>query len=402
LAFILIPAAVWAIQSPEPPKHQLNLTQIAVVRERFERRTDKDFKYSANDNRGDLFSRYRFGFGYSYGSDLSGEVVYQYSEDLFWTPTQNASNDDSDLLLADLKIATTDGTAVLGRQRISKGNERILGESNWNNISNAWDAIRFETQPVDVFAGKIGVSGRMTDNGRLVGASTDTRLGETMVTFIHDGEPGQVTDQYTFDQLYKSKFGSSKIDAELDGQVGSEGSKELKAWAGYTRLTTQIRPRLSGYLEADIASGGQSANVASNFTNPAGTKHLSNGIEDVQGWSNMEELAAQVGYQIPRGSLIELSYHRFWLYSAEDAWYNKNDLVNSSGATKFYDPSGKYGRDVGQEVDLDSSWSVEKSTVFSIGAAAFVPGSFVKSFLPAGQVRNQYWFYSQLNIRFAG
>src|SRR5438105_4998683 len=74
----------------EPPKG-LHIKPVFEAHERFERRTSKAFDKAIDDNRSDVYSRVRVGANATYGKDLKGQFVYQYSSNPYWTRNGNFS-----------------------------------------------------------------------------------------------------------------------------------------------------------------------------------------------------------------------------------------------------------------------------------------------------------------------
>ena len=117
-----------------PPPQTLDLKPV------LERRVNRDFSDATDDSFGDLLSRFRGGARFARGR-LRGQVVYQYAHDEDWSAARNAATWRSDLLLASVEGPVGPGTAIIGRQRLSFGSERLLGVADWNNVSNAWRAV---------------------------------------------------------------------------------------------------------------------------------------------------------------------------------------------------------------------------------------------------------------------
>jgi hypothetical protein len=85
------------------------------------------------------------------------------------------------------------------------------------------------------------------------------------------------------------------------------------------------------------------------------------------------------------------------LRDASDAWYGTSG-ANKFGGTVFVDPTGASGKDVGQEYDLDLTWSVDKKTDIRFGVAVFDPGSFVRNL--SGKGDNMTFGYLQFIVKF--
>jgi hypothetical protein len=370
-------------------------------RERFERRTNKAFNEVKDDNRSDLYTRLRPGFKFSYGPDVSGEVIYQYAQDTWWQKTGNNSTDNSDLLIGYAKFKTDDGDWSVGRERLKKGNERLLGESGWNNISNSFDVVRFQGGPLDVFGGKIGVYQNNSQAARILGSSYDTGFGETLFLITHDDTKDISTDDYTLDQLYKATKGNLHGEFEGAYQMGRKNTTLYRAWALSGRLTETLTRRWNVSFESNAGSGGTERNgTDTSLNNLYPTNHFFYGNEDLQGWANMGEIDLETSYKVDPKVKLTVEAHHFWLHDASDAWYGNSGAANKYGSTTYINPTGSFGKDIGEEFSLDCQWDINKKTQFLTGVADFQPGRFVESFVTTGFAVQQLWAYAQFNIKF--
>lgn len=393
-------AKVSAVKADNDSK-TLKITPEYEQRERFERRTNKSFNTVKDDSRNDLYTRLRPGFKFDYGQNFSGEFIYQYAHDLWLTETGNHSTDNSDLLVGFAGYKQGNGFWSAGRERLKKGNERLIGESGWNNLSNSFDVVRYQSPVLDVFAGKLGVTQSNSRNARLAGASYDTSLGETMVLFNHDDADNVRTDEYTLDQLYKVTVG--QLHGEFEGvyQTGQHNDTLVQAWAVSGRLTESLTKKWSVSFESNAASGGTERNgTSTTFNNLYPTNHFFYGNQDLQGWINMGEIDLETAYMVAPKVKLDLEAHHYWLHDASDAWYSNNGLPNKYGSTTMIDPSGAFGKDVGEEYDIDAQWDITKKAQFLCGVADFQPGRFVESFVTTGKAVQQMWLYAQMNIKF--
>ena len=395
-AFALVSKAV-----DEKKVNELTFTPHYEQRERFERRTNKVFESTKDDNRSDLFTRVRPGVSFKYGNKISGDFTYQYAHDWHWMATGNASTDNSDLLLGYVSYKNGGGTTTVGRQRLKKGNERLIGQSDYGNISNSFDVVRYQGQKVDLFAGELGVQASESKNMRIYGGSYDWRAGETMVVGTHDIVKGLADDIVTVDQLYRPTFGRTHLDLEAAAQLGHKEDVQQRAWAVSGRVTQTLSSKLSCWVEANAASGGTTSDgTATAFNNLYPTNHGYYGIADMQGWSNMGEIAAEAGYKLKRELKLSAEYHHYWLHDATDGWYGNGGSINKIGSSSYISPTGAFGKDIGQEVSVEAMWDLDKNKQFSTGIADFMPGRFVESFVPAGTSIRQIWMYAQMNVKF--
>jgi hypothetical protein len=390
---------MFLLAAPEAPP-EVTLKPTFEIRERMERRTDRDFNESVNDNRSDLMSRWRIGVDIKYGKNVSGRVQYRYGHDYIFTNARDYSTDRSDIDQAFIAVKNGKATITFGRQNVVKSNHMMFGVANFGNISTAFDGIRYTNDKIDVFAGRVGIIGS-TDNPDAYGGfvSYKSKLGET--TFIAKQDEASVGDIQVFalDHRYTGKKGPWTTTAELVGETGSVSGKDLEAWAGHLKLQYQINKKWSAFVVGNIASGGSTATTTHTFDHVYGSHHASFGQMEMQGWRNMKELAFDLTYAPDAKLNVGLQYHFFQLYDAKDGWYGAGGSLNKRVGGSYIDPTGSRGRDVGQEIELCGTYAISKNHVLQFGVAKFMPGAFVKSF-NGSATKDQYWCYFGITSKF--
>ena len=120
---------------PLPPR--IDWTPYIDLRERIERRLDRDFDSSRSDNRTDLFSRWRVGVRATEGKRLKAQIELQYAHDTIWTPARNHSTENRDLSIGYVELGTGGWIVDAGRQRINIGQQRLIGSAEWTNVGGA-------------------------------------------------------------------------------------------------------------------------------------------------------------------------------------------------------------------------------------------------------------------------
>jgi hypothetical protein len=381
LFFTLPPIQVWSIK----PTFDL--------RERFERRLDKDFSRTGSDNRSDLYSRWRIGANIGYGKNLTGKIVYQYAQDLFWTAAANGIKSNSDLLEANIELKTKEGKLKIGRQPFVKGRELLFGSSDWGNNGRSWNMVRWSDKRFDLFAGQLAVSSAPSDAVMIAGGSYTGKLGETTLVYKHDKRTAGEDDLYTIDHRWTKTKGAWNYDLEVAGQKGKVSSAPVEAWAGVAKATFQASPKAAIYGEIDIASGGHHGTTSHTFDQLFAGNHSKYGTMDVQGLRNMKGLTIGAAYKQSRATSFCFEYSRFGLYAANDAWYGDN------GKAGLSDPSGAKGTDLGDEFDFTAAHKLSAKATIDGGLGIFRPGKFVHAFANKGD-RNQVWGYVQLRFKF--
>ena len=372
----------------------INWTPIFVFRERFERRTDRDFTAAINDNRSIWSSRVNVGTGFRTGKYI-GQVVYNYNQDEIGTSLGTTRETRSDLQLGYVTFSDRTGDWTLGRQQIKKGSERLIGEGAWNGVSIAWDGVRFRRGGVDVWAANLGAANRGSSSTRMAGASLVSRAGETTYFFRHSENLHETVDAHTIDHLFVTVRGRSVASVEGAIQGGTRQGKALEAWATAARYTYKTTLQLSVSLEGTVASGGSNGDRSFTFDNSLASNHPIYGTMDMQSWKNSQVLSLLANYKPRPDVSIDLGYHRFGLRDASDSWYGAGGSPNGG----FTDPTGAKGREVGDEFDLQAGFNVTPKFNLAVGASAFRPGRFIRAFRGVN-AKDQHWFFVQATYRY--
>lgn len=378
-----------------PQLPRLDLHGYLDVRERFERRLNRDFDVTLADNKNDWLTRIRAGTRFTYGKNLRGQLEVQYANDK--SDLQNGTTvvtENRDMSLGFVEADSNGWTATMGRQKINYGQQRLIGAFEWNNVSRAFDAVRFRSKEWDGFAGKVGLQSPYPAHARVAALQHSSKsYGTTLYVFKHDaGE-----DIHTLDQAFTKSFGAVSLEAEGAIQVGRNGGKDQQAWAIHLGATGG-KGKWKPFAAFDAASGGSSATQNRTFDNLYPTNHGKFGIADMAGWRNIRHLALGVDYAFRRDVSVRFAWHNLALWDGKDAWYSAAGAPVKHGASFFQDTTGGSGRDLGNEFDLDIAYQATKTGSLSAGLAIFRPGTFVRSI--TGRSDNQIFGYVQWAARF--
>jgi hypothetical protein len=377
---------------------QQNIQVEGEARLRFERRLDRDFNAPRKDNRNDLFQRYRIGIKWKSGAEWSGAIQYQLAHDLFWTPTRNASDESSDLLMANAVWSKDGRTVTLGRQRLILGSERLIGALEWVNTARTFDAVRYQDKEWDLFVGRVAVQNPLPGAARVGGVSYKSIYGQTSLLYKHDASSAGSLDLWTLAHAYRKLYGEVEFDGEFAYQFGKNLGRNHQAWAYHLQFSTDLAPKWRGSLEWNAASGGPSTGTSRTFDNLYPTNHKFYGVMDLFAWRNMNQLQLTVTHR-PRADLeLKGRIISGWLQDATDAWYSAGGRPNVGPTGNFRDATGLSGRHLGWEYDLEASWKRNAKETLSAGVGLFSPGDFVRT--QAKDDRRQLFLYVQYAIRF--
>ncbi len=365
------------------------------IRERFERRLDRDFLESNEDNRSDLFTRIRPGFELRQGKHWSAVVQLQYAHAKAWKPGPDTVLENRDARDAYIRHSSPGGVWTIGRQKISASSERLIGPLEWINVGRSFDAVRFQSSEWDVFAGKLGVAVPRPRDAELGAAVRNWRAGQTMLVFKKDNVTGGDLEIWTLDHSQKGAKGMVDFDYDVALQGGKNKGLDHEAWAAHGALGFRPDKTNRLYLELNAASGGAGTHKSETFDNLYPTNHKFYGSMDLQGWRNMQELALGWQRKLSAKADLHLHAHAFRLMDAKDAWYGAGGAANKRVGGVYLDPTGAAGKDVGFEVDLEGTLRLDARTTLQLGIGVFVPGKFVER-MNGGSADRQKWLFLQV------
>ena len=302
--------------------------------------------------------------------------------------------------------------ARLGRQELTLGNLRLLGNSNWNE-GRVWDGMRFIykasagtlnlfnfdlkrhdlTPPVqirglyyicDKIKGMELYALKYIDRNRV--------NGEIAVSAINN------IGINTYGFNYTKKF-NKKIEANIETaiQTGDWGPEKHRASAFHAgaKYNTLSKLNYSIIIEYNEASGDKNPidGEHGTFNNLFATNHAKYGYMDLAGWQNMKEIAVRNEFNIQKDLKAKLNYHIFKLQNSKDAWYKANKSVFDARR----DASGASGNDIGSEIDLVLTKKVNANLEIEAGVSKFKAGDFVKKTTRAGgETIDPTWGYIQV------
>lgn len=378
------------------PFPTIDVRPILELRARYERRTQGDFSAATSDDASNFLGRGRAGLALSAGP-VRGQLVYQYAYGETVNFNRHVSTTRSDLVLGFLSGRLGEAEVTGGRQRLEFGSARLLGIGDWNNISNAWDGGRVDVRGGTLFAVRSGLRATADETLSLYGGAYAAGPVQGLLVYKHDGR-GRV-EEATASALLKRRFGRMSLDAEAVGQVGHRAGRDVLAGALDAIGTVPLAPRLSLSVQGSLASGGGSGGASHTFDQLYPSAHDRHGLLDLAGWQNLRDLGVWVRYEPDRRTGVKLQVHHLELQSKRDAWYGAGGAPNRGPSGAFVDPTGRSGRDLGNEIDLDASHVVDARGTARAGIGLFRPGRFVRSF-NGGATRDQVFGYVQYTFRF--
>jgi hypothetical protein len=336
---------------------------------------------------------------------------------VFWKNTKPDAppfEDTMDIRQAYVEFGKAEAPSVLlrvGRQELVFGEMRLIGHLNWTNTARSFDAARLTLQrgkvKLDLFAASVvnlreataNKSSGGNDIHGAYGSITKVIPNATIEPFMfwrlargtktELGLPGK-TDRKVFGVRFVGKLPANfDYNIETADQAGSIGSDDVQAFAwhsaiGYTITGLKKKPRV--FAEYNYASGDETPGdgVQQTFDQLYPTGHDKMGLADQVGWKNIHDLRAGIEYKATSKLALAGSYHSWWLASPTDALYN------AAGAAVVKVAAGTAGRHVGQEADVQMTYTLNSTMSIGAGYANVFPGTFLKNATPGRQYRIPY------------
>jgi hypothetical protein len=327
-------------------------------------------------------------------------------------PSAPPYQDVWDLRLASVELRRGDRLRLrVGRQELSLGEQRIVGPSNWANAARVFDAVRFDWQegPLSLQAFASSVVATRTgewnhrvdgDNlhGIVFGATGLPRKSRVELQGLWHVAPRVLSEVGPAGKLDIKTLifrGVGDINArthyvtEMAVQGGRHAGDRVRSAAGHWRVLRDIKTSWWKPVAAvvyDYATGDRdpSDGRSGTFDVIYPTPHDKYGLADQVGWKNIHHAEVRVEVTPRKGLRFEVKQHAWWLASARD-W-----LYSAGGAPVVRDSTGKSGRYVGREVDLQAFWVPSKQVALGMGIGRLSPGEFLKRTTPGAVLTFPY------------
>jgi len=318
------------------------------------------------------------------------------------TPALPPNENSADIRQAYVALGDAEGngfSAKVGRQVLSFGNNRLIGDSWWSNVARSFDGVRAAWQQgrlrVDAFAASVVIvrDGVIDHHNQgsplygLYGSSRDVIPHATLDIYefwrlqpnvaIQGLTPGHL-DQWTTGFRWVGEL-PHHLDyrTELAFQRGTLGPDRIRSWmghgvVGYTFTKVTAKPRL--FVEYDYGSGSRNVKdgVYSTFDPIYPSSHDKLGLADQFGWRNIQDLRFGQEFRLRRRWALGTSLHDFWLANAHDALYPSRGPVVAQSQT------GAAGTHVGEELDVQVIYTPTRQTQVGFGYGRVFTGEFLR------------------------
>ena len=369
-------------------------------RERFEGYSGGSFKHKSTND--DDLQRIRLGMEIKPTNWVKFYIEMQDARVFGITPALPPYQDTLQPRQAYIQFGPTEGNGFSlqgGRFDMTYGNNRLIGDSWWTNVSRSFDGFRAAYQQgrfrVDAFAASVVIMRQGVIDHSLAGNDL-YGLYATAKDFI----PHATFDVYEFWNLRPS-FNLQGLKAghldewttgfrwvgalpknfdyrtEMAYQLGTLAVDKIRAWMGhwvlgYSLRDAPLRPRL--FFEYDYGSGSPNdkAGYDNTFDPIYPSTHDKLGLADQFGWRNIQDFRFGQDWHVARKWTAATSFHDLWLANAHDALYP------TRGSVIAQSPTGVDGTHVAEELDIQAIYTPTRQTQVDFGVGHVIPAEFLK------------------------
>ena len=399
-------SGIWAGTSPSPSlSEQFNkmlpkwLRFSGELRERFEGYSGGSFKHHATNDY-DLH-RTRLGVDIAPTSWFQAYAEMQDARVFGITPALPPYQATTQLRQGYIRVGASEGNGLslqVGRFDMTYGNNRLIGDSWWTNVSRSFDGVRAAYQQgrfrVDAFATSVvivrqGVFDHNLSGNDLYGLYATAKNVIPHATFdvyefwnlrpsfaLENLKAGHLDEWTTGFRWVGALPHSFDYRTEMAYQIGTLAVDRIRAWMGhwvigYTFQQVPVRPRL--FVEFDYGSGSNNdkGGTDSTFDPIYPSTHDKLGLADQFGWRNIEDLRLGQDWHIARKWTAATSFHDFWLANAHDALYPARGSVIGDSA------NGADGTHVALELDAQLIYTPTRQTQIDFGYGRVIPCEFL-------------------------
>ena len=349
-------------------------------RVRYESSRNNDFNNRLADRKSFTGSRFRLGATLNTADSTSVYIQAQYS-DLWGSNSGKLVNNEMTVHQAFINHNLNSQLNLkIGRQEISYGEHLLVGDVGWSNIGRSFDAVKLNFSHslgwVDLFSSEVTVA---TEDSNFSGlyASFDKLVMIDEIDF-YSFYSEQAVNIFNNNVLHygtrlKSHEGLFDYRFEVTGQAQITG-RQADIEVGYD-LSQTNETRFA--IELFTAS--------KNFIQLYPTGHKWLGIVDVLSRRNLNGVRFGLNTNILQKIKMTLDYHVFKRQTAVAPAYNLiGEVLGGAGTSK----------DVGSEVDVSFSHTLNKKTSILVGGGVFMVDDYLEE---NGLRDNTTFIFAQIN-----
>ena len=318
------------------------------------------------------------------------------------TPALPPYENTTDIRQAYVQFGPAEGNGFSlqgGRFDMTYGNNRLIGNSWWTNVSRSFDGVRAAYQVgrfrVDAFATSVviirnGVIDHHLEGNNLYGLYATSRnliphatldvyeFWNLRPSFALQGLKAGHLDEWTTGFRWVGAL-PMNLDyrTEMAYQLGTLAVDKIRAWMGhwvlgYSLKEALTRPRF--FLEYDYGSGSPNdkSGTDNTFDPIFPSTHDKLGLADQFGWRNIQDLRFGQEWHLARKWTMATSFHDFWLANAHDALYP------TRGSFILQNAAGADGTHVAEELDIQAIYTPTRQTQVGLGFGHVIPCEFLQ------------------------
>jgi len=321
-----------------------------------------------------------------------------------------------------------------GRQPLSFGDQRLLGNPQWLNSTRAWDAVKLryaaDTWQASAFAGSpVTFLNNQWNQSDYFNVHEGRNAVDSGVYFsAQQLIPGQsATDGYVIHQkLNKLAAGAGApagavgrtsvwsvgtrmkgdprqlhrwdYDLEMVLQAGTAGGLAHRAfaghWGGGYNFERTWQPRLGVQFNYASGDGNPGDGKSGTFQNFFPGNHALYGFMDTTAWMNVLNPQLNASVQPTDRLRVTADLMAFWNATRTDAWYAANTSTLVRALTPAALTASRYR---GAELDLNAYYQLTTHVNVQAGYAGFLAGTYLER---TGAHDNAHFVYSQMSVKF--
>jgi len=313
-------------------------------------------------------------------------------------PAPASQKDAMDLRMGYVQVGTEEGLVMFqgGRMPLTFGEGRILTDAVWSNVGRTFDAERLSLHGgpvrVDLFSGiaaKVdplafdqptpgehfdGIYGTV---GQIVPNSTIEPYLLWRMEHNYKNEAGKKgnLDEKAVGLRFAGKQRALDYNLEMTDEVGASAGDRIQSWAGhwgagYTLPNKRFAPRLFGEFNRASGDANPHDGVRGTFDPMFGGAHDKYGLADLFTWTNLAHYRGGLGWRLRPGVTMGVAYNWMHLANAHDSLYIGGKAIAKSAA-------GSAGTHIGEEADIQTTWTPKRSSQVQVGFGRLFPGEYL-------------------------
>jgi hypothetical protein len=350
--------------------------------------------------------------------------AHSFNQDLPPLPTDINLSDMLNLFVDVKLFDVKDKGAYLrvGRQEMLLGSERLISPLDWVPTRRTFQGVRAFRQGEKFDLDLFWVQPVVPDPSNFDSVDNDRNFAGAWATyrpekghffdlyylFLDDTSPPPLLGQprgvpYNVHTLGSRYVGDKKgwlWDVEAMLQLGERGGQAIAAGSvsvGGGRHFEDLPLSPTFWVYYDYATGDQNPGVGNTygtFNQLFAFGHYYMGWIDLVARQNIQDFNLHLYLWPTKWIMVWLQYHNFQLASTKDALYN------AAGVPIRRDPTGRAGRDVGNEVDVVINFHLGPHSDILTGYSQLFAGDFIRNTATApGSGRSAELFYLMYSFR---